>query len=205
MSKAATIRLFLALVAGFMLATVAGTLSHEAGHYLVARSLGYRVSINYGAMTWTGEQHFRSRDILFILWGGPLQTMLTGTLGVLLLWRCRRSFLPGKPLAFWQWFLVFLSLFWLRQPANLATGVGTWLRTGHAPRSGDETRLAAYYHWPPVTILALTALIGMLILALVVFRFIPRGQRILFMASGLLGGVSGYVLWLHGLGPVLMP
>lgn len=205
MSKAATVRLFLALVAGFMVATVAGTLSHEGGHYLVARSLGYQVFINYQSTIWKEELHFKARDILLITWGGPLQTMLTGTLGFLLLWRFRRSFTPGKPLAFWQWLLIFLSLFWLRQPANLVVGIAIWLFTGQMPDNDDETYLSDYYHLPASAMLVFTAFIGALVLALVIFRFVPRGQRILFMVAGMLGGVTGFTLWFYYLGPVIMP
>jgi hypothetical protein len=40
--------LFTALILAFVFATVAGTLSHECGHYLVAKSLGYKATIHYG-------------------------------------------------------------------------------------------------------------------------------------------------------------
>ncbi|WP_118975198.1 hypothetical protein [Taibaiella koreensis] len=205
MTGTATAKLGLALMAGFMLATVAGTLSHEGGHYLVTRSLGYRASINYQATMWYPGQKFRDKDLLPIVWGGPLQTMFTGTLGFLLLWRYRRSFHPGKPLNFGQWLLIFISLFWLRQPANLAMGIGIWLLTGRMPHSGDETRLAVYHHWPPGAVAWPSALIGIAVLFVVIFRFVPRGQRILFMIAGLLGGCAGYILWFHYLGPILMP
>lgn len=205
MSKGATARLFLALVAGFMVATVAGTLSHEGGHYLASRILGYHAAINYMSTTWPSGQAWMLKESVFITWGGPLQTMLTGTLGLLLLLLFRRSFQPEQPLTFWQWLLVFLSLFWLRQPANLAMGIGIWLFTRQMPGNDDETFLSDYYQLPASAILLLTALMGALILALVFFRFVPRGQRILFMASSLLGGVAGYTLWFYYLGPVIMP
>src|SRR6185503_3833515 len=40
-------KLFAMLVAAFVFATIIGTLSHEFGHYIVARVLGQRASIHY--------------------------------------------------------------------------------------------------------------------------------------------------------------
>jgi hypothetical protein len=51
----------------------------------------------------------------------------------------------------------------------------------------------------------LTAIFGIIVLTVVVFKFIPTQQRLTFIASGLIGGVSGYILWLHLLGQIIMP
>lgn len=51
---------------------------------------------------------------LFITIGGPLQTLLTGTLGLTLL-LVRRKSIYQNGLKVFDWFSVFLSLFWLRE------------------------------------------------------------------------------------------
>jgi len=194
------LKLFCWLVLAFMLFTVAGTLSHELGHIAVAQMLGMDTHLGYGYMNTDKPWNLiPAQHRLLILIGGPLQTVLTGTTGLLLLFLYRRKFdreiklLPG------QWLFVFLTLFWLRQSANLLMG--------SVSRSGrdDESRIAAYLGLPSSSIGMATGIAGLLILAVVVFRFIPRQQRLTFLAAGLAGGVAGFWLWLIKLGPVLMP
>jgi hypothetical protein len=66
-------------------------------------------------------------------------------------------------------------------------------------------RLARYLELPNWTISSVTALIGAIVLTEVIFKFIPTHQRLTFIASGIVGGVTGYILWLHLLGQILMP
>ena len=130
-------RLFIWLFVAFIIATVVGTITHEGGHYLVARCLGYKARINYMA-TWYSDpeyekflgisagDHFpelekynqvlkiHENNDLRILLGGPLETMMTGTLGLIFLFLFRRSFENATKLSLLQWFLIFISLFWLR-------------------------------------------------------------------------------------------
>lgn len=40
-------RLFLYLILGFVVATIAGTVSHESAHYIAAKNLGYKAKIGY--------------------------------------------------------------------------------------------------------------------------------------------------------------
>src|ERR1700761_295456 len=130
-------RLFLLLFAGFIVATVAGTLLHECGHYLVAKHfkykdtyIGYKYT-NFGsspvgdsltALETTYAQAIKDRqpfpeqkrydllckkqrhDNYIALAGGPLETMLSGTLGLCLLFMFRKSYRQAKTLTFWQWF-----------------------------------------------------------------------------------------------------
>ena len=123
--------LFLSI--GFVLFTIIGTVTHEYGHIVVAKSLGYETTLHYGSMNsypkgylddsdvialenltkdyidikyenWPieikekAEEYYdildkrywneKSSDGLFITIGGPLQTILIGTIGLLILiWR----------------------------------------------------------------------------------------------------------------------
>ncbi len=230
-------KLFSWLTISFVIATVVGTISHEGGHYAVAKYYGYDAHINYMATWWTdtdedkflqsiyekypkelasGEKfpefekfnHIRAvhrRHSLWIILGGPLETMLTGTLGVICIFLLRKTFGNTSKLSFGQWFLVFVSLFWLRQTANATVWLGQYLLTGKLSGGGDEIYLAYRSHlpdWVPITV---TALIGVAVLAVIIFKFIPLKQRVTFIASGLTGGIAGYLLWLESFGKYIMP
>jgi hypothetical protein len=201
-------RLFLYLCLGFIAATIIGTLSHEFGHFLAARSMGFDARINY-AMAWLTDQGSDRimtdrEDFLFIL-GGPLQTLLTGTTGLVLLVLFRRSFFAAERLSFSQWLVVFLSLFWLRQVANLVGWLACYLKTGQFRCRADEIKLSEALHLPLWFLLVVTAIIGAIISVIVIFKFIPLRQRFTFILSGLVGGIVGFALWMGVLGEIIMP
>lgn len=158
-----------------------------------------------GREAYEAFQQRRYRESFFITAGGPMQTMLSGCMGLLLLWLFRKRFSKAQDLKVWQWLLVLLSLFWLRQPTNMVTGTVSWLLKGRFSHRADEVRLAEHLGWPFLSIIAGTALIGLLVFGLVFFRFIPLRQRGTFLAAGLVGGIAGYTLWMYGIGPVLLP
>ncbi|QDK83245.1 hypothetical protein EXU85_33440 [Spirosoma sp. KCTC 42546] len=222
----------------FILFTIIGTLSHEAGHLLIAKLMGFKGGrITYGS-TYTGHtsatdsldyyykkfRHELKNKVIFpektdmnhlekkmihircyFQWGGPLQTMLTGTLGLLILFlinRKKRDLQLDLSNSDWLW--VFIALFWLRQVANCFMMFMLLIFKGVYGR-GDETRLSKYYDLPPWTLNVVTGAVGAFVLHYVIFKFIPPHQRFTFVVAGLVGGVSGYILWLHMLGPIVLP
>jgi hypothetical protein len=208
MMKTIDIRLFIALFFAFIAATVIGTVAHECGHYLVAKYLGYDAEISYAYSDWQPtviNLDKIERDNLYILLGGPVQTLLTGTTGFILLLFSRHSFTATSRLSARQWAIIFLSLFWLRPTANMVIWVGAYLLTGYFSSKGDEIGIANYLELPNWTIACFTAVIGAIILAIVVFKFIPQKQRFTFIISGLAGGVTGYLLWIVWFGKYIMP
>jgi hypothetical protein len=230
-------RLFSILVAAFIVSTTIGTLSHEGGHYVVAKYFGYHPRIHYASsdpgdnevidsLEATYQKHQKEfeedlpfpgkdrcqqleqkayRNELWILIGGPLQTMLTGTIGLILLFAYRKSFLVRHTLSSWQWVIVFITLFWLRQSANFVLWLLDYLATGEFSARSDEIRIALELGIPFWSLTAITGTIGLAILSIVHFKFIPPKQRMTFIASGIAGAVAGYILWLHVLGPKLLP
>jgi hypothetical protein len=196
------VKLFLLLVLAFIIFTCVGTLSHELGHIAVAKVLGYDTYLGYGYMNYDKPNgSFNVKDSLLIRIGGPLQTMLTGTIGLILLFLWRKKFNINRNLLWSQWLLVFITLFWLRQSANMIMGIGSLNKLGR----NDESRIAYYLKWPLPSISIATGCIGLLVLAIVVFKFIPNKQRVTFLLAGLIGGIIGFWLWLIKLGPILMP
>ncbi len=144
-------------------------------------------------------------DYFFITLGGPLQTMLTGTIGLAILyWRRRKTAINGFQLV--DWLAVFLSLFWLREVFNVVMSVGGELLSpdGHF-FGGDERNLSKHLHlWEGAIPISL-AIIGLTVSTIVIFKFIPPRYRRTFILSGLIGGSAGFVLWMYGVGPILLP
>jgi hypothetical protein len=137
--------------------------------------------------------------------GGPLQTILTGTCGLLLILVFRNRFRNRETLSFGQWLLIFFTLFWLRQPANMISGILGWMLKGRISQRSDEINLDHFFHLPQMTLSIITGLIGFAVLAFVTFRVIPKNRRITFMAAGLAGAACGVVLWFFLLGPLVLP
>lgn len=145
------------------------------------------------------------KDTLLITIGGPLQTILTGTIGLLfLLWRRKHIALYG--LGRLDWLAIFLSLFWLREAFNLTMSIvfeilapnGSWF-------GGDELRISSMLNFWPGTFSIILGIIGTFVSFYILFSVIPARMRLTFICSGLLGGISGFILWLHLLGPVVLP
>ena len=200
-------KLFLSLSLAFILMTIIGTISHEFGHFISAKILGFNSKINYGATSLENNPNkiMSEKEYFIFTLGGPIQTIFTGSLGLLALYLCRKTFFRVEKLSFRQWLIIFISLFWLRQLANLFTWILGFFIKGKFSERGDEIKLARYLNLPNWTIISSTALIGFIILTIIIFKFIPKKERLIFIFSGLIGGISGYILWLHLLGKILMP
>jgi len=196
-------RLLLYLAISFFISTIIGTISHEFGHYITARLLGFRAHMSYGMVSFSNDYKIMNpRQEFWLILAGPLQTMVTGTAGFLFLNYFSRQSIR---VTFLQWAMIFLSLFWLRQSANFILWVGNYLFTGQFGADGDEVKLSSYFHLPAWVIPSITALIGFIVLAIVLFRFIPVSQRLTFILSGLIGGTCGYLFWLVYFGKIIMP
>ncbi len=148
-------------------------------------------------------QKYRS-DTFWIILGGPLETILTGSIGFILLLVFRKRYITLDQVHFIVWTLIFISLFWLRQVANLFMAVMSLLLKGQASQRGDEMRLANHLEINIWTIQIVTGLIGIGILAMIL-RILPKTVIITFLISGLVGGVLGYYLWLIKFGQYIMP
>lgn len=153
------------------------------------------------------EQKIRDfeRDQLLITFGGPIQTMLTGLIGLAMLFYRRRQ-IQVNGLLLLDWLAVFLSLFWLREVFNLVMSVGDALISGNDFYfGGDERNISEMLDLPLGTIPILFAAIGSIVAIVVVFRIIPLKSRLTFISGGLVGGIIGFVLWIYMLGPAVLP
>lgn len=146
-----------------------------------------------------------SNHSLFIAIGGPLQTMLTGMIGLLILfWRRRLIYKNGLQLL--DWLAVFLSLFWLRELFNLVASIGWELISPNGTWfGGDEYIISQKLNLWPGTISIILAAMGAMVAFYVIFKIIPKKIRPTFIISGLIGGISGFILWMQIIGPKIMP
>ena len=231
------LKLFLILSLTFILFTIIGTVSHEYGHYFVAKSLGYHAEVSYAFTNFSDEKFdlfidsidakypnnedlkkdfpekeryltatkkYKEDDFLITL-GGPFQTMLTGTLGLLFLNFKKEKFNGSKSNDLISWLLVFLSLFWLRQLSNFCLWMFKYFITGKFFINSDEVKVALYLHVQKGTFSTITALIASIFLAFIILKIVPKEKRITFITAGLVGGLLAYYIWLVLLGPIVMP
>ena len=224
---------FILFTISFIVFTVIGTLSHEYGHILVAENYGYKTYLHYGSTgsdinkdykklnkyheknkllilsketskektkftNWLNELNRKS---FWITFGGPTQTILTGFLGLLILYLRKDQ----NQFVFIDWLAVFLSLFWLREVFNLATGLFNGLVLKGNYFGGDEYFLSIYLSLPAGTVSIILGLIGLGISLFIIYKIIPRCYRLTFIISGLIGGFSGFYLWYNIFGPKLLP
>lgn len=170
--------------------------------------MGYEGYISYRSTVYTlipvdGTGQMNKR--MLITMAGPLQTMVTGLLGLVLLWYHRRSVQGAVKLNPGQWVMAFLSLFWLRQVFILLIWLFSGLIKGGFVSGADEIRLAIYFNWPDWLMIGFTGIAGLLGTVYVFLRFIPSGQKSTFLLAGVSGCIAGYLLWFGWLGKILLP
>lgn len=147
----------------------------------------------------------KSNNDLLVSIGGPLQTVLTGTIGLLILiWRRKYIFKNGMEIL--DWIAIFLSLFWLREIFNLVTSVGGELISPDGSWfGGDESYISQGLDLWSGTIPILLATIGFAIGIYVVFKILPKKIRLTFILGGFIGGITGFILWMNIIGPKILP
>lgn len=91
----------------FFLCVVIGTLSHEMGHIIMAKLLGYDTVLHFGSMDFykngiDGDLICTKYENFMITFSGVFVTILIGTIGFILMLKKQIKFF---------WIAVFLSLF----------------------------------------------------------------------------------------------
>jgi hypothetical protein len=133
--------------------------------------------------------------------GGPLQTILTSFLGLLIL--AYRKSKKRREFKLYDWIAIFLSLFVLREVFNTFMASVSYFRNGTNNFHGDEFRISNYLDVHQWSIPIITGVFGTIIALYVIFKIIPLKYRFTFIIAGFLGSISGFILWFNYLGPWL--
>ena len=218
----------------FIILTPIGTLTHELGHVAVAKSLGATTELHYASMSYTLKEHevfnmisenqkrfkegkpnkneelihekYRTYLIktLLVTIGGPFQTLLTGLIGILILYirKVRKIGILNK----WDWSAVFMTMFLSRFVFNFLGFIYTKivLKSAKEVRM-DETRISLRMELPEYIVPGVLFVISTIALVYLVFYIIPKTNRINFILGGLAGSAIGWILWMNIFGPILLP
>lgn len=136
-----------------------------------------------------------------------LETMLTGSVAFILLVFYRNSLEMQGELKTRYWILIFLALFWLFESFIFVVWLLDYILKGNFVQSIPWRYVAYLFHIPQWLLVTLAGLIGFVVLATIIFRFIPFKQRFTFIISGIIGGgLSIFLcfLWLYVIGPCLI-
>jgi len=229
-------KLFINMVVSFIMLIIVTVLSHEFGHYAVARCIGYKhvrvhyVYTNYDTLDDLlvkkhGLEDNRilnniydlnlnkekllavnkeiERNVFLLALGGPVETLVVGTICFLLLVANKKSFGRDATLNFNKWLLIFLSLFWLRPVVIMFTELS--LLSKDRPNGGDEFAIASFLNVNYVYMYLVLGVIGVSVFCISLFVFIPKSERLVFVFGGIFGSIIGYWLWFVKLGPFLLP
>jgi hypothetical protein len=145
---------------------------------------------------------YKSENLQMSL-GGPLQTMLAGTIGFILLWLARKKNKSNESLTYKEWCLVLLGFFWSRQPAILLQKI-YYAAIKHHGR-GDEEEIARHLGLNEWTVISVWGITGAVILLWITFYAVTIKQRFTFIEAGLAGSLIGAALWFGALGPAILP
>ena len=143
-------------------------------------------------------------EAFYITLGGPVLTMIIGSLGLILAFANRKTF-DGGQLSIKKWLIVFTAFFWIRQPANYILDLLVTIQQGRFPGRNDEVILSRYLGFDSWTVSFVLAVIGLGVVWMVYKKFVPDIDKTTFLLAGLLGGLGGYLSWLFIFGPVFMP
>lgn len=144
-----------------------------------------------------------TREHAIIAMAGPLETVLTGMVGLLIMLYKRKKFEQAERLKVWQWIVVFAALFWLVPAVGLFAGIAFMVVPGLSDTSSDIYRMCLHFGINnSVVYLAMGALGVMAVVA--TFKLVPRKQRLTLGMALIVGGTTGYFLW-NIVGPVVLP
>lgn len=225
---------FITFIIAFILITPIGTISHELGHLFVAKSLGYNTTLHHSSVNWDnellknlktqyekfklqiendlpfeGQQEYEinikvlNREKLLMLLGGVAQTIIFGLVAFLLL--LYRVFIKKKNFTSIDWLLSFVSLFWIREPANLVLSIIKGIKLkNNIYFYGDEAKIAKLLGLHEGFLLLPLTIIAILI-SLMILKIIPNNRKKEFIIAALIGCPIGYVLWMIIIGPIILP
>ncbi len=195
---------FVVSILGFFLSIIVGTISHEFGHIIVAKLLGYKTILHYDSMNWTknGQDMEESAPIIhriLVNIGGVLTTVFIGTISFIYINKLQAR----NTLAYFC--ALFFCLFWMRPIVNFGFGVMNYILQNGNLFGGDELQLSLLLNLPAGFFSILFAILAAFVCGYTFFFIVPNSQKIQFILAGCIGGIGGYIIWFIFLGKILLP
>lgn len=208
-----------------------GTLSHEFGHYIMARLLGYEASFNYAHTIYVDKDNvefvknsfnnynqfiekelpFPNSEKYYKLKSKYLNDAFLITSSGVLFTVLTGIF--GLTLAIFgdkinnsniTFTGMLFCLFILRQPVNFLFGLYNFYIL-NKPNNSDEIRLANSLKIHFLTFEILTSIIALILYIKLLNLNLFRHNKTFMTIHILIGGTLGFYLWLYVLGPFLLP
>ncbi|AMS26700.1 hypothetical protein AEM51_06370 [Bacteroidetes bacterium UKL13-3] len=219
------------VIVSVVFVVILGTLSHEFGHYIMAKHLGYESSLNYAHTIYVDKHNvefvkysfdkyqnyinkglsFPNSDKYYFLKNkyfrdGFLIT-LNGILTTIVI------SIIGLNIAVYSdkndkrnitYLGAFFCLFILRQPCNFFIGLLNSLILDK-PNHSDEIKLASALHIPSLSLEFITSLLAIFMYHRLMNLKVFKNIKVFVSFHILFGGITGYYLWLYKFGHVLLP
>ncbi len=222
-------------IIAFILLTPIGTIIHELGHLFAAKSLGYDTVLHHTSLSWNNgllknskkqyekfklqiendlpfESHEQyklnlktlNKHHLLILLGGVAQTITFGLVAfILLLYRI--IIIKKNSFTSFDWMLSFISLFWIKEPANLILSIIKGIKLkNNIYFYGDYAKIAKLLELHEGALLVPLTIIAIFI-SLIILKIIPNKRKKEFIIGALIGCPIGLILWMFIIGPIILP
>lgn len=198
-------KLSLLLIVLFIMFVPIGALSHELGHYIAIKSVGLDAEIKYCYTKILHNENYhkvKKWENLLIAISGPIQSMIIGLLGLLLL--AEGNQYKKKDLKNYETLLyVLMSLFWSRSVAIFLIFI--LAKIFNYKFGGDEAVISSILNVPVWSVVTFLGLAGLLSIYMVIFKFLIIEQRVTFVFSLFMGSILGFFLWMFVIGKILLP
>lgn len=197
----------------FFIAAIAGTLLHECGHALAAMYFGFHPQVHYAYCDFSTPEEWqmvldgkKAYDMyphsIWITLGGPIQTILTGTVGLLGVWvQSRRTVVDSWNSKHLFW--IALTYFYSRGVFNSVFLIMR-IYNGNLKSRSDETKLFRYWEIDLLTGNWVMLIVSCAILAYATFVLVKK-HRLQLIIFGALGSAAGGWFWLYFAGKWILP
>lgn len=192
-------RLFIKLTICIFIFTLLGTLVWNIGGYIIFHLANYSPTLSLeGYSLDCGVSHKQKINFFwnqFVGFGGSWLTISIGIIGVFLIVINQYKFQKATTLNRWQWFLILLACFWVREPIGFIVNQIISYIEGYPFDSEILENSVNYFHFLPSTLIpsVFVILYGLLIFVWISWKVIPRSQRFSWLSSFFTGGFLGMV------------
>jgi len=183
---------------------------HELGHYTWAYNFGYEPILHYASVSLenfpenAGNTPEIMKDLIGVTLAGPILNMVVGTIGIIWLWLLRRHGELTYPVKPQVWAAIVLTVLWGRELLVGAGGLLILMVGVEVETIDDWHEIAKYWELSPWIIFFITGAIGSIICLLILWWF-PRSHWKHLAVGGPAGCIFGIVVWLGGIGPLVLP